>query len=68
MKDEITGIKLHLENSTDKHIQVLAENHINLSNKLNEATPAVNKNSMYEIKVNYLIDKVDKLEKEMLIL
>ena len=35
--DSNVGIKLHLENVTDKNIQILAENHIELTKKLNQA-------------------------------
>ncbi len=57
------NIELHLENTTDKNIQLLAENFIELSNKLNQAIPAADKNLAYEVKVNYLLEEVDKLKK-----
>lgn len=66
IQDSITGLKLHLENITDKNIQLLAENHIDLVNKLNQAIPVANNNSAYEVKVNYLVEKVEILEKEVL--
>ena len=62
---EVTGLKLHLENTTDKNIQLLAENFIELTNKLNQAIPAADKNLAYEVKVNYLVEKVQELEKDM---
>ena len=65
LNQRVTGIELHLENDTDKNIQLLAENHIDLINKLNAAVPAANKNLLYEVKVDYLVERVDKLEKEM---
>ena len=65
LNQRVTGIELHLENVTDKNIQLLAENHIDLINKLNAAVPAANKNLLYEVKVDYLVERVDKLEKEM---
>lgn len=34
-----TGIELHIENVTDKNIQLIAENFIELTNKLNQAIP-----------------------------
>ena len=55
-------INLHLENETDKGINLLAENFIDLSNKLNMAVPVANKNLAYEVKVNYLIGEVNKLK------
>ena len=57
--------RLHIENTTDHNIQLLAENHINLVNKLNEAIPAVNQNLAYEVKVNYLLDKMNVIEKDV---
>ena len=63
LKQDVSDIKLHLENVTDKNITLLVENHVMLINKLNQAVPAANKNLVYEVKVNYLIEKVDKLTK-----
>lgn len=61
----ITGVELHLENGTDKNIQLIAENFIELTKKLNQAIPVADKNLAYEVKVNYLIEKVQLLEKEV---
>lgn len=65
MKRRTTNIELHLENVTDKNIQLIAENFIELTNKLNQAIPAADKNLAYEVKVNYLVSEVDKLKKEI---
>lgn len=72
MKTEVQGIKqkvasleLHLENSTDKNIQILAENFVDLTKKLNQAIPVADKNLAYEIKVNYLTEEVEKLKDEV---
>ena len=72
MKQEIqeldkktTGIALHLENGTDKNIQLIAENFIELTKKLNQAIPAADKNLAYEVKVNYLIEEVAFLKQEV---
>ena len=69
MKDDIkkldqrvTSLQLHVENSTDRNIQLLAENFIELTNKLNKAIPAADKNLAYEVKVNYLVEEVQKLK------
>lgn len=64
-KQHTRNIELHLENGTDKNIQLIAENFIELTKKLNQAIPAADKNLAYEIKVNYLIEKVQVLEKEV---
>lgn len=60
-----TNIELHLENSTDKNIKLVAENFIELTNKLNQAIPVADKNLAYEVKVNYLVREVDKLKEEL---
>lgn len=65
VKQRTTNIELHLENGTDKNIQLLAENYIELTNKLNQAIPAADKNLAYEVKLNYLVTKVQILEKEV---
>lgn len=70
MKDEIrelqrkvAGIGMHIENYTDHSLQLLAENFIELTNKLNQAIPAADNNRAYEVKVNYLLLEVEKIKK-----
>lgn len=65
LKDQLIQTQLHLENKTDRNIELLAENHSTLIDKLNQAIPAANKNLTYEVKVNYLSDRVSALEKEI---
>lgn len=65
LEGTVRGIRLHLENSTDRNIQLLAENFIELTNKLNQAVPAADKNYAYEVKVNYLIEEVQEIKKRM---
>ena len=65
MNQRLTKLELHLENYTDKNLELIAENFIELSNKLNRAIPAADKNLAYEVKVNYLIEKVSDIEKRM---
>lgn len=60
-----TNIELHIENVTDKNIQLVAENFIELTKKLNQAIPVADNNLAYEVKVNYLIEEVDKLKREL---
>lgn len=65
LKWRTRNVELHLENSTDRNIQLIAENFIELTNKLNKAIPAADKNLAYEVKVNYLVDEVDKLKQNV---
>ncbi len=54
----MASTQMHIENVTDRNIQLIAENFINLTNKLDEAIPAADKSLAYEVKVNYLIEEV----------
>lgn len=68
LKNQVSQTQLHLENATDRNIQLLAENHSNLIDKLNQAIPVADKNLTYEVKVNYLLERVSTLEKKVQIL
>lgn len=65
MNKRLTSLELHIENSTDKNIQLLAENFVELTQKLNQTIPVADKNLAYEVKVNYLIDELHVLKKEV---
>ncbi len=65
LENKVVNISLHIENVTDKNIQLIAENFIELTKKLNAAIPAADKNLAYEIKVNYLTERVQKLEEQV---
>ncbi|HJB17331.1 MAG TPA: DUF1515 family protein [Candidatus Blautia excrementipullorum] len=65
LRGTVAGIQLHLENVTDKNIAILAENHGYLIDKLNQAIPAANKNLVNEVKVNYLVEEVEKLKQDV---
>lgn len=60
-----TDIKLYLENTIDNNIQLLAENHLTLIDKLNASINVSDKSKMYELKVNYLLEQVKKLQQEV---
>lgn len=68
LKRRTTNIELHLENHTDRNAQLIAENFIELTNKLNQAIPAADKNLAYEVKVNYLTEEVNKLKQDVAML
>lgn len=65
LQRKVAGIGMHIENCTDKNVQLLAENFIELTKKLNMAIPAAHNNYTYEIKVNYLLEEVDKIKEIM---
>lgn len=63
LQRKVAGIGMHIENYTDHSLQLLAENFIELTKKLNMAIPAADNNRAYEVKVNYLLVEVDKIKK-----
>lgn len=65
IKRRTTNLELHIENVTDKNIQLIAENFVELAKKLNKVIPAADKNLAYEVKVNYLVCEIDKIKKEI---
>ena len=64
-KNELTEVKLHIENVTDKNITLLAENYCNLVNKLDENNKVTDVQLAYQIKVNYLMEDMEKMKKEI---
>ena len=60
-----TDLNLKLENETNKSIRLLAENHSNLIDKLNQAVQISDKRVLFEIQVDVLTGRVDNLEKEV---
>lgn len=65
LKKKTTDLALHLENVTDRNIELLAENHLSLVDKLNEAVKTADKTALFEIQVRILTEKVDKLSNEV---
>ncbi len=65
LKKEVNGIKLHLENVTDRNISILAENHGYLVKKFNEAVEAAHNNHVNAVQTSYLIEHVANLENRM---
>ena len=62
VKQKVTDIELHIENVTDKNIQIIAEGHLNLDRKLNEALKVEKDKEMLMIRVNILEDELRKLK------
>lgn len=60
-----TNIELTIENETNRNIQLLAENHITLIDKLNQAIKVADKTLMYEVQMTSLKSRLEHLEKEV---
>jgi len=65
VKQKVTLLELTIENETNHNIQLLAENHMNLVDKLNQAIRAQDKSILYEVQVSGLKVKIEHLEKEI---
>ena len=61
-RNNFADIKLHLENITDRNISILAENHLNLINKMDVSATWMNRIMINEVKMNALTDQVSRLQ------
>lgn len=65
LKERMTSLELTIENETNHNIQLLAENHINLVDKLNQAIRVQDKSILYEVQVSGLKARIDVMEREI---
>ena len=61
-RDNFADLRLHLENITDRNLSILAENHLNLINKMDVSATWMNRIMIYEVKINALADQVNRLQ------
>ncbi len=62
LSGKVTDLQLHIENETDRNIQVLAENHLMLIDKLNKAIDVQSKELVFEVEISSLKSRVSRLE------
>lgn len=65
LESEIKETRLHVENVTDRNIQLVAENFVDLTRKLDENIKITDQTMAYHIKVNFLSGEIEKLKKEI---
>ena len=65
MYNDIKDIRLHIENVIDRNVTLLAESYGDLIKKLNKNNMVTEQQEIYQIKMNYLIEDVEILKKEM---
>lgn len=63
LKERVTNIEITLENETNRNIQLVAEGHLNLDRKLDEALKELHPNTMYHLKVKHLDGEVTKMKR-----
>lgn len=61
-RNNFADLRLHLENITDRNISILAENHLNLINKMDVSATWMNRIMINEVKMNALTDQVSRLQ------
>lgn len=64
-KQKVTGIELHLENVTDRNIQIVAESHFNVARRIDNVLKVENEKEMLIIKVKILEDELRKLKEKI---
>ena len=65
LRSRMSAIEFNLENETNKNIRILAENHLSLMEKLDEAIKVSNRHFLYELKVNSLDRRVTEIERRI---
>ncbi len=65
MDAKITDIQLTLENETNRNIEIIAEGHLDLSRKLDEALKVENEKEILLIRVNRLENELRKVKERI---
>ncbi|MCH1983104.1 hypothetical protein MCG98_11060 [Ruminococcus sp. OA3] len=65
LKQEIKSVQLTLENETNRNIKLIAEGHLDLSRKLDDALKVENEKELLIIRVNSLENEVRKLKERV---
>ena len=62
LNDKLTDVQLTLENETNKNIKIIAEGHLDLSRKLDEALKVDSEKELLLIRVNRLENELRRLK------
>ena len=62
LKREVRSIQLTLENETNRNIRIIAEGHLDLNRKLDQALKVDSEKEMLLLRVNTLENEVRKLK------
>jgi hypothetical protein len=54
LKDRVSSLEMTLENETNRNIKIIAEGHMDLVRKLDEALAVKNEREMMKLRVNVL--------------
>ena len=67
MQDDILNIQLTIENETNRNIKIIAEGHLDLSRKYNEASTIKAEEELALIRLNTLSEDVRKIKAKLAI-
>lgn len=62
---KITDIQLTLENETNRNIKIIAEGHLDLSSKLDDALKVENEREMLLLRVNHLENEIRRIKQRI---
>ncbi len=65
LENKITDIQLTLENETNKNIQIIAEGHLDLSRKLDEALKVDSEKEMLMLRINRLENELRRVKERV---
>lgn len=65
IKAKITDIQLTLENETNRNIKIIAEGHLDLSRKLDDALKVENEKEMLLIRVNRIENELRQVKERI---
>lgn len=65
LRREVKSIKLTLENETNRNIKLIAEGHLDINRKLDDALKVENERELLLIRVNSLENEVRKLKERI---
>ena len=65
IKRDLRSIQLTLENETNRNIKIIAEGHLDLSRKLDDALKVENEKEMLLIRVNSLENELRKVKERI---
>ena len=65
LKEDVSGIHLTLENVTNRNIRVVAEGHLDLSRKLDEALKADTERELMHLRVNVLENDMRRVKEKV---
>ena len=65
LENKVTEVQMTLENETNKEIRIIAEGHLDLSRKLDDALKVENEKEMLLLRVTHLEHEVRRLKQRI---